>query len=233
MFYERDYVKAVKRSFDLLFDEEITTFPIDSFKIAESLGWTVKTYTQLAREIGCTTYDLVNISKDALTKKCKGYYVIAYNDTGDNCPERINFSIMHEIGHIYMNHFKYATSEYLYKNGLNEGLYKKMECEANCFARNVLCPAIVAREIRHKICFDQYICDEQKDSYFNDYIIKQFSLSKPAAKSRIDFYDDDLKNSLFPRSIELKKQCSMFINMSKVGITLGHKSCLDLNINRR
>lgn len=233
MFYERDYEKAVKRSFDLLLDEEITTFPIDSFKIAESFGWVVKTYTQLAKEMGCTVNELASISPDSLTKKCKGYYVIAYNDTAENCPERINFSIMHEIGHIYMNHFKYANNNYLYKNGLNEGLYKKLECEANCFARNALCPAILVREIKHKIYSDEHIIDDKKDAYFHNYLIKLFSLSKRAAKTRLDFYDYDLKNSLFPRSVELKKQCTMFINMSKLGITLGHKSCLDLNINRR
>lgn len=64
--------------------------------------------------------------------------IIFYNDHDPR--ERIRFTIAHEIGHIVLGHLE--------KN-------KNFENEANCFARNLLCP-IYAKDMLISDCCEEY-----------------------------------------------------------------------------
>lgn len=74
----------------------ITTFPIDCIAILQHYGFGVFSYSEL-KEINDELYDMCqNYTDDAFTFG----RIIAYNEK--NSPERIRFSLMHELGHFIM-----------------------------------------------------------------------------------------------------------------------------------
>lgn len=67
----------------------------------------------------------------------KKRWLVYYNDT--NCETTIRFTIAHELGHIVLEH----TED-------NSDTNK----EANCFARNILCPAPIIEDLKLNTCED-------------------------------------------------------------------------------
>ncbi len=91
----------------------VNSFPIDCFDIAQKLGFSVVRYSDLdsAKRIAC-----LKLSHDA----CLIKRLLCYNDAV--LPERIRFSLMHEIGHIVLE--------------------TNSEKEADAFASHILAPRI-------------------------------------------------------------------------------------------
>lgn len=215
MGYKRDYKKAVKKSIDVLIDEHITIFPVDPIAIVNSYGWRIMTYTEMSKICHCTVRDISDAlgSTDAVTKKDGLSYVILYNDTRINTPDRIRFTIAHEIGHILLGHVKPSVTKKLQTGGWNGGfdkyLYKKLECEANCFARNLLCPAVVLAQI---------------ESFNKNLIMDVFKISKKAADARVDFYCDDIGYTDEEMSAQMVRLFGFFINkiVSDYGVNLSN-----------
>ncbi|MGL5440777.1 MAG: ImmA/IrrE family metallo-endopeptidase, partial [Filifactoraceae bacterium] len=92
---------------------------------------------------------------------------------------RIYFTKFHEIGHIYLNHFIDFDETILARSKLKEKDYKILEHEANCFARNVLCPAPLVKHLKLNT-------PEKISSYFN--------ITIPAAETRLGLLKCDLKH---------------------------------------
>lgn len=112
--YEREIVELYKLC-------NVRSFPIDCFAIIKNIGFSAKTYGELAR-----TKDnlllLHSVSSDAFTYFDKK--LIVYN--GTLYRRRIRFTLMHEVGHIILN--------------------TDSEDEADAFASSVLAPLpVVAR----------------------------------------------------------------------------------------
>ena len=75
----------------------VTNFPIDSISILQHYGFRVLTYSEL-KKINFELYEICqNCTDDAFTYK----KIVAYNE--NNTPERIRFSLMHELGHFIMD----------------------------------------------------------------------------------------------------------------------------------
>lgn len=73
----------------------------------------------------------------------KDVYLIIYNDT--HVITRIRFTIMHEIGHIILEHLGDEATE-LERGGLPNYKYLRYEGEANTFAGNALAPPVLIQE---------------------------------------------------------------------------------------
>lgn len=99
----------------------IFAFPINVFELCQKLKIRVVKYSDYSRAI-------IDYSDDAysLYNPKKREYVIVYNDAIESA--RVNFSIMHEIGHIQLDHDK---------SRLNEA---EKEAEADTFAQKALAP---------------------------------------------------------------------------------------------
>lgn len=99
----------------------ISTFPIKVFELCHKLKIRVIKYSDYPRE-------LIDYSDDAYSfyNPKKQEYIIVYNDTIESA--RINFSIMHEIGHIQLDHEKRNLSD------------TEKETEADTFAQKALAP---------------------------------------------------------------------------------------------
>lgn len=133
--YEHVYRMAAK----FIVTQNITQLPADPFKIIGTNKWGIVTYKQLAQRAGVTVLDIIEVlqSPDGSTSFNQNNYCIAYNTLQRVFP-RIKFTLFHEIGHIFLKHFK----EYDIKR-LTKQQYETLEDEADFFASNVMAPSIV------------------------------------------------------------------------------------------
>jgi len=166
-----DYV--LKKSCEFILSENLTEFPINPFNIICKNKWGLITYTELA-EINCITVDSVCKNLKTEHSYCQyddGIYTIAYNN--EKSVGRTLFNLLHEIGHIVLNHFVDFNKTILINNPLK---YKILENEANCFARNVLSPIVLANYL----------------NLSESNIINIFGMTNSAAVARLDFKRRDL-----------------------------------------
>lgn len=91
----------------------------------------------------------------------------------DVIESRMNFTIAHEIGHIYLGHLNNCENSYAANNRIDSVL----ENQANIFARNILAP--INRMLPHMKPED---------------LMKFFGMSKQASQVRLDTLIDDLDN---------------------------------------
>ena len=113
----------------------LRTLPIDTAKIAESLGIKLITYAQLRAVSADFRDDLVSDRGFSVYDKTNGRYYIVYNDS-DKVGAR--FTIAHEIGHILAGHFKnmFITNPY----NINRIEYCQNEIYADEFASALVMP---------------------------------------------------------------------------------------------
>lgn len=160
-----DYYRATNAAYITLLKYKEFSFPIGIFHIFKSLN-NVKLYTydQLMTRFGISSENFFPSSDygynicDLATQR----YIVAYNsEKAETC---IRFTLAHELGHIVLKHREDGDVE---------------NKEANCFARNYLCPIPVVKEMD--------LCS------INDYT-ELFYVSEPMTKVSIDFKNCDLRN---------------------------------------
>ena len=125
-----NYKKATEMAYLLFLNTSISLIP-DVMTIARHPKVRkIKPYSYLLDRYGDDGQDLIDSSDYGFTiiQKRTGRYVVFYNEK--NPYEVIRFTLAHELGHIILGH-----------NGDNTSCEEK---EANCFARNFLCPLPVA-----------------------------------------------------------------------------------------
>lgn len=121
---DKRYEEIKETIAELYCDYGVDSLPVDVNKLCQAMNIIVIPYSHCsdAKKIA-----LLNASGDGMS--CLDYsrggrFVIYYND--ENCgPQRQRFTIMHEIGHIVLEH---------------EESNDETESEANFFARNALAP---------------------------------------------------------------------------------------------
>lgn len=170
-----DYVAC--KSSEFIAEENITYFPISPYEIIKRHKWALNTYSTLAKQMNCTIDDISAAFRtdEAYTIFNGNNYSIAYNDT--KYADRIWFTLMHEVGHIYLNHFENFEKTIIRRNEMSKNEYKVLENEANAFARNVLAPAPIIEQLPEKS--KENIC-----SFFH--------MSNDAAKTRLDLLHSDM-----------------------------------------
>ena len=121
-----DYYRATNAAYITLLKYKEFSFPIGIFHIFKSLN-NVKLYTydQLMTRFGISSENFFPSSDygynicDLATQR----YIVAYNsEKAETC---IRFTLAHELGHVVLGHTKDGDKE---------------NKEANCYARNLLCP---------------------------------------------------------------------------------------------
>jgi Zn-dependent peptidase ImmA (M78 family) len=165
---------------DFLETENIYRFPFDPFEIIKLNGWNLISYSELAEMNNLTLEEVITgfQSKDGyVTFSPIDGYSIAYNNQ-IGTKRRIRFTLMHEIGHIYMKHLIDFDQTLLRRSTLNHLEYNILEEEANVFARNALAPALVVKNLEYS---------DIKD------IKEVFNISNKAADVRLNSINNDLK----------------------------------------
>ncbi|WP_422447871.1 ImmA/IrrE family metallo-endopeptidase [Thermoanaerobacterium sp. DL9XJH110] len=137
--YRHDYVHDKIADFIVEFD--IKKLPVEPLEIINKKKWTLRTYEFYARKHKVKIKDIIEAygSEDAFTIYKNGLYSIAYNDK-IRSSGRIRFTLMHEIGHIYLKHLEEFNHTILSRGGLNKKEYEMLEKEANIFASEILSP---------------------------------------------------------------------------------------------
>jgi hypothetical protein len=108
------------------------TFPINILNLIEQFpNIELLTYQEFDNDEMNSGFLAHTISSDAFTMQVGvNQYIIVYNDdTSENIPQRIRFSLAHELGHIHLDHFEFG-----------EALLAR-EKEADLFANKLLSPS--------------------------------------------------------------------------------------------
>lgn len=173
-------MKAVQMFFE--HHENVKKFPINPLSIIEENKWGLITYSELAKINNTTTDKIIaaNKSEDGFTILYRGTYTIAYNDTIE-IADRIRFTLMHEIGHIYLRHLIDFKETIIKRSEMTMSKYKVLENEANAFARNVLAPAPIVTTLK--------FTKERELMY-------HFRISYAAARTRLRLLRTDLQQSI-------------------------------------
>lgn len=123
----------------------------------------IHSYTEIALKTGCTLEEFIreiSPSEFGFTLNKRNHlYIVCYNDR--KCEQTIRFTLAHELGHIVLEHVEDN---------------KQNNKEANCFARNFLCPLPVA----HDLCIENEF----------DYAYA-FNISEPMAQATIQCRSSD------------------------------------------
>lgn len=119
-------------------------------------------------------HKLVSFSKDGFIYREGNNFYIFYNE--DMYPNRINFTIAHELGHIVLNH-DLVGGKYKNRKILTYGGNDLLEHQANTFAQNILMPA------------DKMVLLK---NHSVDDIARYFCVSKKMAEVRLSRLKEDL-----------------------------------------
>lgn len=164
-----DYRTATNAAYELLYKLKINSLPIDFKTVMRRLPYIhYKTYSDFGAQRGMSFDDVLKLVQNRHgfvlidDSKTPLHYLIIYNETKDVGTKR--FTIAHELGHIILEHDK---EDYV------------SEQEANCFARNFLCPVPISIEKRLFTCSDY---------------IKSYHISSIAAEVCIAFRRTDFDN---------------------------------------
>ncbi len=129
-----DYNKATNAAYELLCKYDGRMPVIDVFSIIDLLPYYIKvkvcTYTKFVEKMECSFeffYKNYASSEHGFTMKNGNKYIICFNERKDE--KTVRFTIAHEIGHIALKH------------EVDNSVANR---EANCFARNLLCPVQIA-----------------------------------------------------------------------------------------
>ena len=162
-----DYSKATNAAYGTLFTHDVNYPRVDVLSILENMGNVIiMTYSQMADRMGITFEDFYQnyasseygftIRKDS---KSSPKFIVCYNERKSETT--IRFTLAHELAHIVLNHKK------------DDSVFKK---EADCFARNVLCPIPIVNGYKLKSVKDYVNC---------------FNISESMATVAIDFAQND------------------------------------------
>lgn len=113
------------------------TYKTNPFKLCKNNSW----YTIPYSKFGIEMINLLKISNEGFSVFDGKNYFIFYNPFLGN-DKRLHFTIAHEIGHIVLDHHRETNQQILM---YSENNY--IENQANIFARNILMPASITREL--------------------------------------------------------------------------------------
>lgn len=140
-----NYNKAVRGSINVLMDFGFNTIPIDLDIIFKKYKRTIRkcSYSKFASKRGLSIEEVCeyfesDLGACAYDRKSERY-IIYYNDTKNN-GQLDRFTIAHELGHVFLRHYDEVDGDVLLRKRIPGRKYKRLEDEANCFARNLLSP---------------------------------------------------------------------------------------------
>ena len=158
----KSYWKLTDEEYEFIKGEVIHIFekynirciPVSGFEIASKMRITLMAYSGLSKR---KLKKALEVSEDGFFIEMCGKEFIFYNDI-DRCYKRKNWTILHEIGHIVLDHTGHSEHE---------------EDEANFFAKYAIAPTVLV----HKIGAE---CPED--------IYNVFDISYEAAEYAYEYY---------------------------------------------
>lgn len=209
-----NYVRPIQLSLQVLRDAGIDSFPISLKKILKHYGIRLMCYEDYCK---CNDCDIQvcfdQFGKDGATIENKGKFLIVYNKNATP-KNRIRFTLAHELGHIFHRHHRELGVMTLRRLWVEKSLYDVMEDEANCFARNLLCPAISVQLVlrSHGFVATDYDASQKRNVWWkvsnapslpnlpqsltDFFLVRQsFMVTDAAAKTRCHFLKEDLRNT--------------------------------------
>ena len=209
-----NYVRPIQLSLQVLRYTGINSFPVSLKQILKHYGIRLMTYEDYCRVNECEMQLCYSLfGRDGATIEENGKYLIVYNKT-PKPKNRIRFTLAHELGHIFHRHHKELDVGILQRLYVEKSLYDVMEDEANCFARNLLCPAVSVQTVLrdHGFVFCEY--DQRHKRYVwmkipstpclpdlpanltDSFLVRQsFLVTESAAGTRCHFLKEDLRNT--------------------------------------
>ena len=183
------YNLACQIAHEFIIEEDIKTYPVDPFILIKKNKWELIKYSDLAKKCKKNVSDISETFRTphSYLKRINNIYTIYYNDTLNN-RTRIRFNLMHEIGHIILDHLVNFNRTSLFKKSMSASEYATLENEANCFARNVLAPAPLVNTMG-------------LNKYNPIALMDTFDISFNASTTRISLFKTDL-NCLYKNQIE-------------------------------
>ena len=181
MIKEVRYKYCIDKAIDFLLENEINSFPFGCDIIIKRNKWARLKYSELAKIKNVTIRDISESfgSDDGYTIFNGRNYTIAYNDKktyrDEPIPKRIYFTKLHEIAHIYLNHFREFNETILTRSNISSFQYDILEKEANTFAGFVIAPSIIIKHLK----MNQY----EVSSYFG--------ITDTAARTNISYSKRD------------------------------------------
>lgn len=140
------YNTVSKKALTFLLTHKLNSLPINPSDIVQKLGCSIRTYSFHAKKLKCTVQDICeacgSIDGYSIYDEVTGKYKIIYNDKISSTA-RIRFTLMHEIAHIYLNHFIDFEQTIICRGGLIDQELDILDREANHFASKVLAPEII------------------------------------------------------------------------------------------
>lgn len=135
----KDYQNARNASWKILLDCGIDRLPVDLNVIRERLDVRIASYEDAKTLIQKRNLSVLTAQTDGLTFYAGTEPVILYSEVCS--PERIRFTIAHELGHIVLRHV--APGSITTKNREPSPRDSQQETAANQFAARLLAPACV------------------------------------------------------------------------------------------
>ncbi|MBU2701755.1 Zn-dependent peptidase ImmA (M78 family) [Sporomusaceae bacterium BoRhaA] len=140
------YNLASKKALAFLLKYKISALPVSPIEIIKRFGCSIRTYSFHANKLECSVQDICeacgSIDGYSVYDELTGKYKITYNDQISSS-DRIRFTLMHELGHIFLHHFIDFEQTKLCRGGLNNEDLEVLDKEANHFASKVLAPEMV------------------------------------------------------------------------------------------
>ena len=210
-----NYVRPVRLAMEALKEAGINSFPVPLSTVLRHYGITLMSYEYLCKKSGYTLemcYQQFG-NDGAISKEFKNGRVkllIVYNHAQSSM-DRLRFTFAHELGHLILGHLDEAGVSLLQRKTVEKELYDVQEDEANCFARNLLCPAVAVQTVLRSQGFTSSSYDEKQERVIwkkldhtpdlprnlsDFFLIRQaFMVSDTAAKTRCHFLREDLRYS--------------------------------------
>ncbi len=140
-----DFFRPIRSAARVLGEAGIGTYPVSPRQILRHYGIRCLSYRQFCQMTGRTVEECFSLfGRDASSVRRGDRYLILYNEERTD-HLRFRFTVAHELGHIFLGHHEEAGTTGPISAGST--LYGVMEREADCFARNLLCPAPAVKEL--------------------------------------------------------------------------------------
>lgn len=137
--------RAVRYACSVCADLQISRLPVDPFSVGERAGITMMPYSAVLANPGWFPDDFPGRMQmnPVYTFTYPAFCIVFRDDLTD--PDRVRFPLCHELGHIFMNHYRD------HPDLMEEGRVPDsgLEAEADAFARNLLAPVPVVDVIRY------------------------------------------------------------------------------------
>lgn len=211
-----DYV--ANKAYQLLLDMGFEEFPIDPWAIIHYYSENIHCISwREGREIFKVDdpFHLKRIGADARVilnddPQNGKVYLIVYDDAAGYTPERIRWSIMHELGHIFLLHLiQFDQTRLDRTSGLMDDEYGVLEIEANFFAAEMFAPTDLFKY------FEEVTVDELR---------LLCSISDKATEKRYSGLYDQTYHPSTPYAPKLRRNFISFINSTRTDEVLFNNS---------